>query len=85
MALTTISSREFDQGVSRARRAADNGTVIIVDRGEPAYVLLSHDEYPCLAGGGPSILELLDCSGVEDIEFEPPQLGQGVFLPADLS
>jgi prevent-host-death family protein len=82
---TTISSREFNQDVSRARRAADHGPVIITDRGEPAYVLLSHDEYRRLAGRGPSILELLDCPGVEDIEFEPPRLGEGIFLPPDHS
>lgn len=85
MTITTISSREFNQDVSRARRAADRGPVIITDRGEPAYVLLRHDVYRRLAGDGPTIRELLDLPGVEDIEFDPPRLGEGIFRPADLS
>jgi PHD/YefM family antitoxin component YafN of YafNO toxin-antitoxin module len=83
--VTTISRREFDQDVSRARRAADSGPVIITDRGEPAYVLLRHDVYLRLAGDRPTIRELLDHPGVEDIEFDPPRLGEGIFRPADLS
>jgi prevent-host-death family protein len=84
MTVTTLSSREFNQDVSRAKRAADKGPVIITDRGEPAYVLLRHDEYRRLAGGGPTIRALLDQPGLEDIEFEPPRLG-GLFRPADLA
>ena len=81
MTVTTISSREFNQDVSRAKRAADQGPVIITDRGEPAYVLLRHETYRRLTGGGPSIVELLHLPGIEDIEFEPPRLG-GVTRPA---
>lgn len=85
MTVTTISSREFNQDVSRAKRAADEGPVIITDRGEPAYVLLRHDAYRRLTEGNPNILDLLAEPGVEDIEFDPPRLGGGIFRPADLS
>jgi PHD/YefM family antitoxin component YafN of YafNO toxin-antitoxin module len=85
MVVTRISSREFNQDVSRARRAADLGPVIITDRGEPAYVLLRHDAWQRLAGEEPGIRELLDLEGVEDIDFEAPRLGGGIFRPADLS
>ncbi len=85
MTVTTLSGREFNQDVSRAKRAADEGPVIITDRGKPVYVLLSHDAYRRLAGGGPTIRELLDQPGIEDIEFDPPRLGSGVFRPADIS
>jgi prevent-host-death family protein len=84
MPTTTISSREFNQDVSRAKRAAERGPVIITDRGEPAYVLLRHETYRRLAGGGPSIRELLDMQGAEDIDFDPPRLG-GILRPVDLS
>ena len=57
MPTTTLSSREFNQDVSRAKRAAEDGPVIITDRGQPAYVLLRHDAYRRLAGGGPNILD----------------------------
>ena len=85
MTVATISSREFNQDVSRAKRAADEGPVIITDRGTPAYVLMRHDMYRRLAGGFPNILELLSEPGVEEIEFHPPRLGSGVFHPADLT
>ncbi|HVA13425.1 MAG TPA: type II toxin-antitoxin system Phd/YefM family antitoxin [Stellaceae bacterium] len=83
MPVTTISSREFNQDVSRAKRAAERGPVIITDRGEPAYVLLRHDAYRRLAGNGPGIRALLDMPGTEDIDFDPPRLG-GILRPVDL-
>ena len=82
---TTISGREFNQDVSRAKRAADQGPVIITDRGEPAYVLLRHEEYRKLAGTGPSILDLLRDPAVADIDFDPPRMGSGIFRPVDLN
>ena len=85
MTITKITSREFNQDVSRAKRATANGPVVITDRGEPAYVLLRHDAYRRLAGRGPTIRELLDQPGLEQIEFDPPRLGGGVFRPADLA
>ena len=84
MALTTLSSREFNQDVSRAKRAADAGPVVITDRGEPAYVLLSHQAYRRLVGKAPGIRQLLDQPGMEDVEFEPPRLGGGLFRVPDL-
>ena len=85
MKTTTLSSREFNQDVSRAKRAAHKGSVIITDRGEPAYVLLRHESYRRLVGGGPTIRQLLDLPGADDIEFEPPRFGGGKFRPPDLS
>ena len=84
MTLTTLSSREFNQDVSRAKRAADNGPVLITDRGEPAYVLLSHDAYRRLRGEEPGIRQLLDQPGMETLEFEPPRMGAGLFRMPDL-
>jgi prevent-host-death family protein len=83
MKITTLSSREFNQDVSRAKRAADKGPVVITDRGEPAYVLLRHRDYQRLASSGPSIRDLLSYPGADEIEFDPPRLGR-IFRPADL-
>lgn len=85
MTVTTISSRDFNQDIGRAKRAAEDGPVIITDRGQPAYVLLRHDEFRRLIGSSPTIRQLLDQPGMEDIEFDPPRLGSGIFRPADLS
>ncbi|HEX3973485.1 MAG TPA: type II toxin-antitoxin system Phd/YefM family antitoxin [Stellaceae bacterium] len=84
MPTTRISSHEFNHDVDRAKRAADNGPVIITERGESAYVLLRHHAYCRLTARGPSIRELLDMPGTEDIEFDPPRLII-VPRPVDLS
>jgi prevent-host-death family protein len=44
MTITTLSSREFNQDTSRAKKAAREGPVFITDRGKPAHVLLSIEE-----------------------------------------
>jgi len=36
MAITKLSSREFNQDTSRAKRAAKRGPVFITDRGRPS-------------------------------------------------
>ena len=84
MPLTTLSGREFNQDVSRAKRAAEAGPVVITDRGEPAYVLLRHDAYQRLLGNEPGIRQLLDQPGIETFEFEPPRFGAGLFRVPDL-
>ena len=73
--MTTLTSREFNQDVARAKRAANEGPVIITDRGRPAFVLMRHDTYQHLAGRGESIRTLLAHPGSEDVAFEPPRLG----------
>lgn len=51
MGITTVSSREFNQHASDVKKAANNGPVFITDRGRPAHVLLSMEEYLKLTGG----------------------------------
>jgi prevent-host-death family protein len=86
VAITTISSREFNQDTARAKRAAKKGPVIITDRGRPAHVLLTVKEYEKLAGKQKSIVEMLAMPEVAEIDFEPPRLGGDEFpVPADLS
>jgi prevent-host-death family protein len=83
---TIISSREFNHDIGGAKRAAETGPVIVTDRGTPAFVLLQYEEYRRLASqGAASILDLLDHPESEDIDFDPPRLGQEVLRPADLS
>ncbi len=81
--MTKMSSREFNQDVGRAKREADKGPVIITDRGEPAYVLLKHESYRKLIEKGPSIIDLLYQEGADDIEFDPPRMGDGSFKPVE--
>ena len=83
--ITTLSSREFNQDSSKAKKAAQNGPVFITDRGKPAHVLLTIEDYRKLTGKTLNIIDLLAMPGLENIEFEPPKLGDNVFQPADLS
>jgi prevent-host-death family protein len=84
MAITTLSSREFNQSASEAKKLADGGPVFITVRGRPAHVLLSIDEYRRLTGGSGNIAEMLAMAGTEDIVFEAPRAGD-IVRPADFS
>ena len=84
MTITTVSSREFNQHSSEAKKAASHGPVFITDRGRPAHVLLSFEVYQRLAGGQQKISDLLAMPGVEDIDFELPAL-RDIAQAADLS
>ena len=72
VAITTLSSREFNQDTSRAKKAAAEGPVFITDRGKPAHVLLSIDEYRRITGGDRSLVEALSMPGLSDIELDIP-------------
>ncbi|MGJ9420571.1 type II toxin-antitoxin system Phd/YefM family antitoxin [Massilia sp. CMS3.1] len=74
MTITTISSREFNQGVSEAKSAATNGPVFITDRGRPAHVLMSFEEYQRLTKQRRNIADALAMPGITDIELEPPRV-----------
>ena len=81
MTVTTLTSREFNQDTSRAKKAAGRGPVFITDRGRPAHVLLSIEEYRRLAGNGRSIIDALAMD--EDVDFDPPR-SNIVLAPPDL-
>ena len=84
MPITTISSREFNQGASEAKRAARTGPVFITDRGRPAHVLLTFEDYQSLTKQRRNIADSLAMPGLSDIEFEPPRLTIETQIP-DLS
>lgn len=84
MAITTLSSREFNQDASGAKKAAKKGPVFITDRGRPAHVLLTIEEYQRITGGQHKIADLLALPGIEDVELEIPSL-RDFARPADLS
>jgi len=84
MAVTTLSSREFNQDTGRAKKAAQNGPVFITDRGRPAHVLLTMQEYQRLTGGQMTLIEALAQPDADDSEFDPPR-AKNLYRPADLS
>lgn len=78
--ITTLTRREFNQDASKAESAAENGPVIITDRGRPAHVLLTFADYKKLTsqrtriadllampGGGSELMYLLDTNVVSEL------------------
>jgi prevent-host-death family protein len=70
MTITTLSSRELNRDVSRAKKAARKGPVFITDRGKPAHVLLSFEEYQRLTQKRRTIVEALSMPGLSGIKVE---------------
>jgi PHD/YefM family antitoxin component YafN of YafNO toxin-antitoxin module len=85
MPITTMTSREFNQDTSRAKKSASNGPVFITDRGRPAHVLLAIEDYQRMNDSSDSIINLLSMPESADIEFEPPRLKSPIVKPVDLS
>ncbi len=85
MKITSISSRELNQDVSKAKKAAIAGPVFITDRGRAAHVLLSIDQYQKITDSKKSITELLASEEAAEIEFTAPRLKNGLIQPADFS
>lgn len=84
MAIKKLSSREFNQNTSKAKRAARHGPVFITDRGRPSHVLLTAEEYQRITTGQKSIADLLAMPKSAEIDFEPPRLDKLHKVP-DLS
>lgn len=80
--ITTYSSRDFNQDTSGAKRAAESGPVYITDRGRPAHVLLSIEEYRRLTARPVSLADALASEG--EFDFDPPRLEAPLAKPVDL-
>jgi len=76
MTITTLTSREFNQDTGRAKKATKRGPVFITDRGKPAHVLVSFEEYLRLTNRrqGDLIDDLGLPEGVEDAVLEVPSM-----------
>jgi PHD/YefM family antitoxin component YafN of YafNO toxin-antitoxin module len=85
LAITTLSSRAFNQDASGAKRAANDGPVFITDRGRPAHVLLSIELYRQITEAEHNIAELLEDPASAAVRFEPPKLLDEAYRPADFS
>lgn len=79
MAISTFSSREFNQDVSKIKKAATQGPVFITDRGRPAHVLLAIEDYLKLTKTNASIVDLLAMPDYPCIEFEAPKMKGKLF------
>lgn len=67
---TTFTARQYNQDASGVKRAANDGPVIITERGKPAHVLMTIEAYERLKNETPRVplvdfLETLTLSGVD--------------------
>jgi prevent-host-death family protein len=78
MTIATMNSRTFARDAAAVKRAAQQGPVIITERGKPALAVLCIEEYYRLTGqtGGPSLLQAMQA-------LEAPA-GVGVELELEL-
>ena len=78
--MTVMTNQEFKQNVSQAQKAAQTEPVIITDRGEPAYVLMTYTEYEKTlqsksVRSGLDALMPLDAADIE-LELQPRSRAQ---------
>ncbi|MDR6665206.1 type II toxin-antitoxin system Phd/YefM family antitoxin [Rhizobium sp. 1399] len=73
MSLTSLSSRELNHDVSRAKKAAKNGPVVITDRGKPSHVLMTYSEFERLTGKRRNLVDALSMPGLSSIDFDLPR------------
>lgn len=84
MTITTLSSRQFNQDASKAKKAALTGPVFITDRGRPAHVLLTFEAYQKITGGHTKVADLLAMPGLTESELEIPK-SRDIARAAELS
>jgi hypothetical protein len=70
VAITTLSSREFNQKVGYAKTSAKKGPVFITDRGQTTHVLLNIDDYRKVTADGPTLADLIGDAAAAEIELE---------------
>jgi len=85
MQISTFSSHEFNQHVAAARKAASaDNLVYILDRGQPAHVLMSIDKFRKMSGQTQNILDMLAMPEAAEIDFDFERI-QDLPRPLDLS
>ena len=84
MTITTVTSRELNQDISKVKKVCEVGPVYVTNRGEPTHVMMTFEEYQKLVGKDENIVELLAMDD-DNIEFKALKLERDLFKAADLS
>lgn len=66
--MKVVTSREFNQDVSQAKRAARFEPVFVTDRGRPTHVLISMEAFQRLSGPRETIVDLLAAPAIPAAE-----------------
>jgi prevent-host-death family protein len=71
-----LSSREFNQDVSLAKRAARLEPVFVTDRGRPTHVLMGIEHFRRITGQTENLVDLLAMPGLPELDLsadtDPP-------------
>lgn len=70
--MRTMTSREFNRDTAAAKRAAEDGPVVVTDRDHPAHVLMTYAEYRRLTAQGATPMDLIGDPEAAEIDFELP-------------
>ena len=67
----TFTAREYNQDASRVKRAANDGPVVITERGKPAHVLMTVAAYEKLknAKARPPLVAFLEGLALGDLDL----------------
>nr|WP_084102789.1 type II toxin-antitoxin system Phd/YefM family antitoxin [Demequina sp. NBRC 110051] len=68
--MKSVSARDFNRDVSAVKRSAEEGPVVITDRGTPAFVLMGYRDCVARSAGGMGFAELLTAD--DDLDLELP-------------
>ena len=68
--MKVMSSREFNQDVSQAKRVARSEPVFVTDRGKPTHVLMSIDAFRQMSGQVETMVDLLALPGLGEVDPE---------------
>ena len=69
--MKVLTSREFNQDVSAAKRFARTEPVFITDRGRPTHVLMSIASFRAFSGERESIVDALAASEPFEADIRP--------------
>jgi PHD/YefM family antitoxin component YafN of YafNO toxin-antitoxin module len=69
--MRSMSSREFNQDVSQAKRLARLEPLFVTDRGRPTHVLLSIESFRRLSGETDTIIDLLAMPDLPEVPASP--------------
>ena len=85
MEINTVSSRKFNQDISKIKRATSNGPIFVTNRGRATHVLMTIEEYYKITGKNENIVDLLAMKSDLEIDFDPPKLQGELIKHVDLT
>jgi prevent-host-death family protein len=66
--MKVLTSRQFNQDVSAAKRLSRDEPVFVTDRGRPTHVLMSIESFRAMSGRRESIVDLLSLPDAVPVE-----------------